>query len=100
MLIHNLREWKMLQVRVVLQGVDKHENLIASVLYSSGGEQGAQPLDLGLQLVEQGLARVMNHLPYLPYLDPTSLGSQRPRSYRSSRHTYISLGLILPTNPV
>jgi len=46
------------EVRVVLQGVDKHDNLIASVLYSSGAEQGAQPVDLGLQLVEQGLGRV------------------------------------------
>ena len=59
------------EVRVVLQGVDKHDNLIASVLYSSGvGEQGAQPLDLGLQLVERGLARVIFMPPRPPVSTP------------------------------
>ncbi len=79
--MHNIQSVVILQVRVVLQGVDKHENLIASVLYSSGGDQGAQPLDLGLQLVEQGLARV---IPHFSYLGRTDLVFCRSRSYSSS----------------
>ena len=44
------------EVRVVLQGVDKHDNLFGSIMYpsSSAPEELA---DLGLQLVERGLAK-------------------------------------------
>lgn len=50
------------EVRVILQGVDKHDNLIGSVVYSSSDGQDAQPIDLGKELVEQGLAKVQLQL--------------------------------------
>ena len=46
------------EVRVLLQGVDKHENLIGSVMYPSAGQEGTDLLDLGQQLVERGLGKV------------------------------------------
>lgn len=46
------------EVRIVLQGVDKHDNLIGSVMYPTGGPESTDLADLGLQLVERGLARV------------------------------------------
>lgn len=42
------------EVRVVLEGVDKFGNLFGSVLYP----EGDQAVDLGLQLVQGGFAKV------------------------------------------
>ena len=46
------------EVRVVLQGVDKHQNLIGSVMYPSASQDSSEAEDLGLRLVERGFARV------------------------------------------
>lgn len=46
---------KFAQVRVVLAGVDKFDNLFGSVVYADAAEQ---PIDLGEQLLRTGLARV------------------------------------------
>ena len=43
------------QVRVVLAGVDKFDNLFGSVVYADAEER---PVDLGEQLLRTGLARV------------------------------------------
>lgn len=46
------------EIRVLLQGVDKHNNLIGSVVYPSNDGPDAKPTDLGKELVERGLAKV------------------------------------------
>ena len=46
------------EVRIILQGVDKHDNLIGSIVYPSADGQNAQAVDLGKELVDQGLAKV------------------------------------------
>lgn len=46
------------EVRILLQGVDKHDNLIGSVVYPSSDGPDAKPIDLGKELVDRGLARV------------------------------------------
>lgn len=46
------------EVRLVLQGVDKYDNLFASVVYPGPTDPEPQFLDWGLQLVDRGLARV------------------------------------------
>lgn len=46
------------EVRILLQGVDKHDNLIGSVVYPSSDGPDAKPTDLGKELVDHGLARV------------------------------------------
>mmetsp|Transcript_574 Transcript_574/g.1819 ORF Transcript_574/g.1819 Transcript_574/m.1819 type:complete len:876 (+) Transcript_574:412-3039(+) len=43
------------EVRVVLEGVDKFQNLFGSIYYPEDG----QPVDLGEQLLKQGLAKVV-----------------------------------------
>ena len=47
------------QVRVVLAGVDKFDNLFGSVVYADAEER---PVDLGKQLLRAGLARVRDQL--------------------------------------
>ena len=48
------------EVRIVLQGVDKHDNLIGSLMYQTPSQEGSSTelADLGLQLVERGLGKV------------------------------------------
>lgn len=43
------------EVRVILEGVDKHDNLIGRLMYVGSGEE---LVDLGTQLVSAGLAKV------------------------------------------
>lgn len=43
------------QVRVVLAGIDKHDNLFGSVVFADAAEK---PVELGEQLLRAGLARV------------------------------------------
>lgn len=46
------------EVRILLQGVDKHENVIGSVMYPAASQGSTDLEDLGLQLVERGFAKV------------------------------------------
>lgn len=46
------------EVRVLLQGVDKHDNLIGSVVFPSSDGTDAKPVDLGKELLDRGLAKV------------------------------------------
>ena len=47
------------EVRVVLEGIDKHNNLLGSLVYPETGSVAEnQLLDLGVQLVSRGLAKV------------------------------------------
>ena len=55
------------EVRILLQGVDKHDNLIGSVVYPSSDGPDAKPTDLGKELITRGLARVR------PLLQPTGI---------------------------
>ena len=42
------------EVRLILEGVDKHDNLIGRLMYVGAGEE---LVDLGTQLVTAGLAK-------------------------------------------
>ncbi len=46
------------EVRVVLEGVDKHGNLLGSLMYP----EAETPVDLGEKLVTSGLAKVLRSL--------------------------------------
>ena len=56
------------EVRILLQGVDKHDNLIGSVVYSSSDGPDAKPLDLGKELLDRGLAKASLLFQSLPGL--------------------------------
>ena len=51
------------EVRLILEGVDKHDNLIGRLMFVGAGEE---LVDLGTQLVSAGLAKVPGAPPHPP----------------------------------
>ena len=56
------------EVRVLLQGVDKHDNLIGSIVYPSSDGPDAKPVDLGKELLDRGLAKVCHDIVVVAFL--------------------------------